>query len=64
MQCKLNSICNIVEPLLSDPLLTEFVIINLKLTLPTPFKPAILVLILSDPSVIQLSCCYYPKRVG
>ena len=52
-----------VEPLLSDPLLSEFQLSNLRPTLPTPFKPVVLAFLLSDLSIIRPNF-YSPNRVG
>ena len=42
-----------VEPLLSDPLLSKFSIIEPQTHSPTPFKPVILAFLLSDLSIIR-----------
>ena len=57
-----NLISHTVEPLLSAPLLSGFQLFNLKPSLPTPFKPFSLALLLSDPSLIQPN--FYSPQEG
>ena len=58
-------VCGTVQWNLYYPTLyyTNFQLSDLQSTLPTPFKPVILGLLLSDLSIIR-PYCYCPKRVG